>query len=159
MAAEQAGIRTMKSMTWSRFRDCAKTTSSSDLFSPDGNIYLWWESQRLQRKRLRRDVQDSAVTDCGAYGQFRYVSQARPITSTSKGVETLTSRLFWNQPSTRDRTRLFDPLRFDALRESMADKLMPVDGRNPRRRRMPMDFGRPSSGLRSHWLIGRCDDL
>jgi hypothetical protein len=38
----------------------------------------------------------------------------------------VTSYLFWNQPPTRDRTRLFDPLRFDALRESMADKLMPL---------------------------------
>jgi len=38
----------------------------------------------------------------------------------------LASSLFWNQPPTRDPTRSVDPLGFDALREAMADKLVPL---------------------------------
>jgi hypothetical protein len=38
----------------------------------------------------------------------------------------LPSSLFWNQPPDRDPTRSVDPLGFDALREAMADKLVPL---------------------------------
>ena len=38
----------------------------------------------------------------------------------------MASILFWNQPPTREPTRSVDPLGFDALREAMADKLVPL---------------------------------
>lgn len=38
----------------------------------------------------------------------------------------MSSSLFWNQPPTRNPTRSVDPLGFDALREAMADKLVPL---------------------------------
>ena len=41
-------------------------------------------------------------------------------------MPTLTSTLFWNRPAERDRSRSVDPLGFVALRESMADGLVPL---------------------------------
>lgn len=41
-------------------------------------------------------------------------------------MTTLPSILFWNYPPARDPTRSVDPLGFDALREAMADKLVPL---------------------------------
>lgn len=38
----------------------------------------------------------------------------------------MTSQLFWNRPPSRDPQRTVDPLGFDALREAMADKLVPL---------------------------------
>ena len=38
----------------------------------------------------------------------------------------MTSSLFWNRPIARDRTRSVDPLGLYALREAMADKLVPL---------------------------------
>jgi hypothetical protein len=47
------------------------------------------------------------------------------LTAGAHGVGKMASTLFWNQPSIRAPKRLVDPLGFDALREAMADKLVP----------------------------------
>ena len=53
--------------------------------------------------------------------------QSPALTETEgKGTCQLESILFWNKPPTRESIRSADPLGFDALREAMADALVPL---------------------------------
>ena len=64
------------------------------------------------------------------------------------------SSLFWNQPPDRDPTRSVDPLGFDALREAMADKLVPLlTGATRDADEYLWTADRPSLGARSHGVL------